>query len=334
MNRPLKMKPAKTLMSGVRQQGVALISVLLVVVIATVLSVSMIRHQNLTIHKARNVSDHSQAKQYAIGGEELARQILWQDTYSSTVDHLQEDWAAGDLVFDFEHGEVAMKIEDLQGRFNINSLMMPGTAGRQAQARFVQLLQHVGLDTMFMDRAIDWMDEDSAARPLGAEDYAYLGLERHYRTANQLIVDTTELRLLLDMDTESFDLLLPFISAIPDPSASLNVNTAPPEVLQTVSDRLSSDMSNDLIVERDSQEGYQSVTEFLQSSYVAGLGIAATGLGVQSMFFEIRIRARYFERNAYLTSIVQRNDDGSMRVIYRNFARKVFPESVKEEEQS
>ena len=322
-------------MLDVRQQGVALISVLLVVVIATVLSVSMIRHQNLTIHKARNVSDHSQAKQYAIGGEELARQILWQDTDSSPeVDHLQEDWAAGDLVFEFENGEVAMQIEDLQGRFNINSLMMSGNAGRQAQVRFVQLLQHVGLDTMFMDRAIDWMDGDIATRPLGAEDYAYLGLERPYRTASQLIVDTTELRLLLDMDAESFDLLLPFISALPDPSASLNVNTAPPEVLQTVSDRLSSDMSNDLIIERDNQEGYQSVTEFLQSSYVAGLGIAATGLGVQSKFFEIRIRARYFERDAYLTSIVQRNDDGSMRVIYRNFARKVFPESVKEEEQS
>ena len=322
-------------MSDVRQQGVALLSVLLVVVIATVLSVSMIRHQNLTIHKARNVSDHGQAKQYAIGGEELARQILWLDTDSSPeVDHLQEDWAAGDLVFEFENGEVAMKIEDLQGRFNINSLMMSGNAGRQAQVRFVQLLHHVGLDTMFMDRAIDWMDGDIETRPLGAEDYAYLGLERPYRTASQLIVDTTELRLLLDMDAESFDLLLPFISALPDPSASLNVNTAPPEVLQTVSDRLSSEMSNDLIIERDNQEGYQSVTEFLQSSYVAGLGIATTGLGVQSKFFEIRIRARYFERDAYLTSIVQRNDDGSMRVIYRNFVRKVFPESVKEEEQS
>jgi general secretion pathway protein K len=322
-------------MLDVRQQGVALISVLLVVVIATVLSVSMIRHQNLTIHKARNVSDHSQAKHYAIGGEELARQILWQDTDSSPeVDHLQEDWAAGDLVFEFEDGEVAIRIEDLQGRFNINSLMNPGNAGRQAQARFVQLLQHVGLDTMFMDRAIDWMDGDIAARPLGAEDYAYLDLERPYRTASQLMVDTTELRLLLDMDAESFELLLPFISALPDSSAALNVNTAPPEVLQAVSDRLSSDMSNDLILERDSQKGYQSVTEFLQSSYVAGLGIAAAGLGVQSKFFEIRIRARYFERNAYLTSIVQRNHDGSMRVIYRNFARKVFPESVTEDEQS
>jgi|TARA_B110000196_G_scaffold318964_1_gene335626 general secretion pathway protein K len=322
-------------MLGVRQRGVALISVLLVVVIATVLSVSMIRHQNLTIHKARNVSNHSQAKQYAIGGEELARQILWQDTDSSPeVDHLQESWAEGDLVFEFENGEVSVQIEDLQGRFNINSLMMLGNAGRQAQVRFVQLLQHVGLDTMFMDRAIDWMDGDIATRPLGAEDYAYLGLERPYRTASQLIVDTTELRLLLDMDAESFDLLLPFISALPYPSAPLNVNTAPPEVLQTVSDRLSRDMSNDLIIERDNQDGYQSVTEFLQSSYVAGLGIAATGLGVQSKFFEIRIRARYFERNAYLTSIVERNDDGSVRVIYRNFARKVFPEFVKEEEQS
>jgi len=320
---------------NVRQRGVALISVLLIVVIATVLSVSMIRNQNLTIHKARNVSDQSQAKQYAIGGEELARQILWQDTDNSPdVDHLQEDWAAEDLIFDFEHGEVAVRIEDLQGRFNINSLMMPGNAGQQAKVRFSQLLLHVGLDTMYIDRAIDWMDKDIAARPLGAEDYAYLGLDRPYRTGGQMLVDTTELRLLLDMDAESFDLLLPFVSAIPDASASLNVNTAPPEVLQIVSDRLTSDMSQDILIERDTQEGYKMVTEFLQSTYVAGMDIAAEGLGVQSSFFEIRIRARYLERNAYLTSIVQRGADGSMRVIYRNFARKVFPDAVQEEEQS
>ena len=77
-----------------RQQGVALISVLLVVVIATVLSVSMIRHQNLTIHKARNVYDQAQAAQYALGGEDV-RAIWWgwqPTTLSSWSISLRTPW--------------------------------------------------------------------------------------------------------------------------------------------------------------------------------------------------------------------------------------------------
>ena len=49
--------------------GVALVAVLLVVAIATVLSVSMITKQNLAAHKTLNHLEQSQAFQYALGGE-------------------------------------------------------------------------------------------------------------------------------------------------------------------------------------------------------------------------------------------------------------------------
>ena len=316
------------------QQGVALISVLLVVVIATVLSVSMIRHQNLIIHKARNIYDHAQAAQYALGGEELARQILWQDFKDAPeVDHLQEEWADQALFFEFEDGDVSVEINDMQGRFNINALVLSGDAGRNAQLRFSQLLQLVGTDAMYMDRAIDWMDDDISTRPLGAEDYDYLGLEVPYRSGGQAYMDLTELRLLLDMDADTFEQLEPYLSALPEPTTPINVNTADAGVLQSVSPKLTSEASIELISEREAQQGYQTVTEFLQSPFVAGLGIQEAGLSVQSNFFEIRVRARYLERYGYLTSVVQRNFDGTMSVIFRNLSRKVYPNVVTEEQQ-
>ncbi len=316
------------------QQGVALISVLLVVVIATVLSVSMIRHQNLTIHKARNIYDHAQAAQYALGGEELARQILWQDFKDAPeVDHLQEEWADQALFFEFEDGDVSVEINDLQGRFNINALGLSGDAGRSAQLRFSQLLQLVGTDAMYMDRAIDWMDDDISTRPLGAEDYDYLGLDLPYRSGGQAYIDLTELRLLLDMEADTYEQLEPYLSALPEPTIPININTASAGVLQSVSAKLTSEASSELINEREAQQGYQTVTEFLQSPFVAGLGIQEAGLSVQSNFFEVRVRARYLERYGYLTSIVQRNVDGTMSVIFRNLSRKVYPNVVTEEQQ-
>ena len=62
-----------------RQAGVALVSVLLVVAIGTVLAVSMIQEQYASIQISRGYLSRTQANQYALGGEELARQILYAD---------------------------------------------------------------------------------------------------------------------------------------------------------------------------------------------------------------------------------------------------------------
>jgi len=97
-------------------------------------------------------------------------------------------------------------------------------------------------------------------------------------------------------------------------------------VLQSISSRLGIETADVLVTTRDEQQGFESVTEFLQSPDVAGMGISDSGLGVQSAFFEIRVRARFRERFAYLTSIIQRDPlDGSIRVIYRNSSKKIIP---------
>ncbi len=315
------------------QRGVALISVLLIVVIATVLSIAMIKHQNLSIHRARNSVDHGQARQYALGGEELARQILWEDfTENDQRDHLLEQWAEP-MAFDFDDGEVLLQIVDLQGRININSLSIEGVWGKQTQQRLRLLLSQLGVDAMHLDRALDWIDDDDSVRNLGAEDYDYLGLERPYRSAGQLVSELSELRLLLDMDAETFDMLVPYLSVMPEPRTSINVNTADAQVLQTLSPALTAGIAEELIAVRRDESGFESVMSFLQSPYVAGMGIADTGLSVQSAFFEVRVQARYVDRYAYLTSVVHRSPTtGRMRVVYRNLSRRVSLLDPRQEE--
>ncbi len=307
------------------ENGIALISILLVVVIATVLSVSMIRHQNLVIHKVRNGLQMSQAHQYALGGEELARQILWQDLADTgPIDHLAEAWAAPAMLFEFEDGEVNVQIIDLQGRLNVNSLLLPGAPGQHARARFSALLTLLGLDPGYVHRITDWVDKDGAVSQLGAEDYEYLGFDRPYRAANQPITELTELRLIAGMDAEIFTTLAPYLCALPTAAAPVNVNTANATVLQSLAPGLNPGLVEQLIGVREAEGGFPTVTEFLQSPYLAGLGVPEAGLGVQSAFFEVQVRARYLDRYGYLTSVIERNAvSGTMRVVYRNVSRRI-----------
>lgn len=309
------------------QNGVALITILLVVVIATVLSVAMVKDQNMTIVQTRNFFNQSQAKQYALGGEELARQILWEDfDNGQKKDYLLENWADKEMQFEFEDGEVRLQIEDMQSLLNVNSLASSSPTGLQARARFINLFTEIGIDPVYVDRIADWIDEDANVRQLGAEDFEYLGMDRPYRTSGQMMVDISELRLLLDMDREKYQRLLPYVTALPDPESVLNINTAKGAVLQTVSKDLRLEVAQQLADIRDEKEGFDSVEEFLQLPELAGMAISGQGLGVQSAFFKVRITAKFRERFSYLTSIIQRDlIDGSTRVIYRNSSKKILP---------
>lgn len=315
-----------------RQRGVALISVLLVVAIATVLASSMMTDQNIRVHRAGNHFDQAQTRQYALGGEELARQILQEDfSEEPGVQHRGQAWASDQLEFEFGEGEVVLNIEDLQGRLNVNSLVAEGETVQYTRARLATLMRQLGLDDAYVARLEDWLDMDQSVRQLGAEDFDYLALEPPYRSGSVMMADSSEIRLLLDMDQETSDRLLPYVTALPDPFTKLNVNTASPVILQSLSTELTLEAAQALVDRRDQDGGFQSLDEFLQLPEMSG--VPGEGLGVQSAFFRVSVRARYRERIAWLTSIIQRDrTDGTMRVIYRNMGKQMLPVTQQTEE--
>ena len=332
-----------------QQQGVALISILLIVVIATVLGAAMTTEQNFSINRARVSFDQSIVKQYALGGEELARQILRQDFVDSPeVDHLGEQWAVPGDVFEFEDGEIELQIIDLQSRMNVNGLASTeannngqnGSANGQlddstngspnsstqdndTKARLIRLFTQQGAEDRHVHNLKDWIDADDANDGLGAEDYAYLGLDKPYRTAGQLIGDISELRLLLEMEPQQFQLIAPYLVALPDAQIEVNVNTASAGVLQALLPGTDLGTLESLVADRDGGQPFESTSAFLVQAGVQGV---LNGITVRSEFFRVSIKARYQDRFGYLTSIIQRDGtDGSMRVIYRDQSKKILP---------
>lgn len=319
-----------------KQTGIALVAILLIVALGTVMAASMVVEQQASIQATRGFLDRGQALQYALGGEELARQVLYEDfSEDEDTDHLLEAWASDDLHYEFEDGEVNLKITDLQSLINLNLLSQKNPGNAVSRQRLLNLINTMGLDPAIVDRIQDWIDEDSGARVTGAEDFEYLVFDPPYRTGNTLMADSSEIALL-GMEPEWFQQLMPYLTALPDEMTVLNVNTAQAAVLQSLAPGLSYEAAEAITQRRDEEGGYQSLQAFRQVPELAGLpGLQDGGLGVQSEFFEIRIIARYQDRFSYLTSILHRNSlDGSMRILYRDFSKtfRVSPVPVTEEQ--
>ncbi len=310
-----------SLSRGGGQSGVALVSMLLLVALATVLASAIVQEQQLVIRAAGTHLDRGQAKQYAIGGEELARQILHQDYLNAPEkDYLGEEWAGQDLSYDFELGGVNLQIIDLQARFNINSLSKENPRNSSSRAFLSNLMEVLFLDTGSVDLFKDWIDEDSNIRPNGMEDFEYLALEPPYRASNSLLSDVSEAALFLDSKT--FRTLKPYLVSLPSPSSFLNINTMGAPIIQMLNNELTLEAAESIVIFRDSEEGFDTLEEFLQTPQLAGLSIPRELLSVKSSFYEIRIIARYREQFSYLRSILYRNSsDGSSLILKRDFSK-------------
>jgi len=315
-----------------RQRGVALITVLLVVAIVTVVSAAMVARQQLSIRASSNQLQARQAWHYALGGEALAQAILARDLRTgatgepgangeaAAVDHLLEPWAQLLPAFEIDQGEILVRIEDLAGRFNLNDLLRDQQPNTAAVEQFRRLLLRLQISAPYAERLVDWLDPDQQpSGEFGAEDNAYLALDPPYRNAGRRLHDLSELRLLLDMREEDFQRLAPYVAALP-PNVPLNVNTASAMVLSSLSDNLSLGAAESL-VELRRVAPFRNSAAFLAQPAMAGTTLQGTALAVGSQFFQATSEVRLGDRRLALVSLLQREQDGSVRVLARNLGQ-------------
>jgi general secretion pathway protein K len=123
-------------------------------------------------------------------------------------------------------------LEDLSGRFNLNSLVnADGTVNQTAFAAFQQLLTYLEIEPKWAGYIVDWIDPDIVPQnPDGAEDSVYMGQSPPYRTPNMYITSASELLALPGFGHERYKKLAPYVVALPI-DAKLNICTASGMVL-------------------------------------------------------------------------------------------------------
>jgi len=310
------------------QRGVALITVLLVVAIVTVVCASMIARQQLSIRVTSNQLQARQAWHYALGGEALAQSVLRRDAQATgnggqpPVDHLLEAWAQPQPAYDLDEGQgqVQVRIEDLSGRFNLNSLVQDDQPNEAAQAQFRRLLLRLEITEPYAERLVDWLDSDQQPTgETGAEDNAYLLLDSPYRTAGRRLDDLSELRLLLGMRDEDFQRLAPHVSVLPA-GTPLNVNTASALVLSSLADNLGTGAAEALVQARRSG-GFRDVATFMAQPAFAAVQLQNPRVAVTSQYFQATSEVRLGDRRLALVSLLRRDADGAVRVLQRNLGQ-------------
>ncbi len=301
-----------------RDRGVALVTALLVVAIATIMAVQLMGRQLYDIRRTQNLVEREQAQAYIRAAEDWSMELLVDNRREGeAVDHLNELWAQELAPPPFEGVQLLIRIEDMQSRLNLNGLVGSGGELVEAEAlRLSRLFQALDVDPAIVSAVADWIDPDSEVRfPDGAEDDYYSRLDPPYRTANRPMASATELRLVRDIDDEAFSRLSPFVTALPEAS-TVNVNTAPPEVLRSIADGLSENDAQALIDARPI-DGHPDVADFMQHDVLAGRDVAEGLLGVGSNWFLMRVEVRLGNTALRGETLIFRGDGGAARPVLR-----------------
>lgn len=278
-------------MSGARQQGAALILAILVVALASSIAIFMAAQQSMWTQQAENLSARGQSKALTHAAIDWTRGILAEDARNTQADHLGEPWASRLATLPIESGNLSGAIYDQQALFNLNNLVRNGRDSEADIELFKRLLVQLQLSPDLVAPLLDWIDADSAAySPGGAEDDFYLQANPPYRCANRPLLSIDELYRVRSFNRDSIERLRPFVTALPE-SSSINVNTAPREVLMALLPDLNETDISSLLASRKSAH-FKTKQDFRERLPQAVPALSDNTFDVSSRYFSAVVIAR------------------------------------------
>lgn len=304
----------RTISRYAQQQGVAIITALLIMAVVATISISLATHLQLDVRRTGNILANEQALMFVSGAEEFAKYGLRLDREDNSTDHYDEAWAQPQ-TFPFEGGTLNGQLSDLQACFNINSLVLNGTVNPVARDRLQRLLIISGLNPGLVDAVIDWNDSNAdTSLPDGAEDGYYMNLPAPYRTANQTMQSVSELRLVRGFDDpEVYDVIAPALCAF-GLSAAININTAPDLVLRSLAQNMTPALAATIITERTNKP-YDSVADMITRNDLSKIITDTSQLSVATDYFLLSTEVVFGQSSVQAYSILSRDPAGSTRVL-------------------
>ena len=297
-----------------RQQGLALITAMLVVAIAATVAAYVSLDQQVWLRQAQNLSDREQAEVVRAAAEEWAIIMLDKDAKDNNISDNLAKVKVNSLKLPplpVEGGQIAGQISDAQGRFNINNLVLRNDPNDKGFFR--NILTSQSFDPELIIAVMDWMDSDSIPRQGGAEDIDYLQLPTPYRAANQKMTSIDELRLVRGFTPAMVEKLRPFLTALPT-ATDINVNTASSDVLSVLFS-LSASAADDFISGRpykDANQVNQKLTQLLPSSSKP----PTKGYGITSSYFYVDVDTQFGRYRGSTRTLINRQQGGTSRVLW------------------
>ncbi len=276
-----------------RQHGVALVTALLVVMLAATVATYLLSQQNESLTRVERATERAQLGLHATTTLEWARSALVTQQKNSPTVHLSQPWAQGLVAKPIDTAVATGLLRDAQSKFNINNLIDANGKRRNADVDiFVRLLKILKLNPELANAILDWIDkDDDVSGAGGAENGYYWSIANRvsggYGAANKPILMIDELLRVKGMDEASFRRLAPFITALPTTTGErtkVNINTTSAELLTAIFEDVGSDVIAETIRLREMD--YKDVGEIKGRRAQLPAPTIDTFLDVTSRYFE------------------------------------------------
>jgi general secretion pathway protein K len=271
-------------MTRAHNAGAALVAAMLVAALAAAVVATLASSQSQWLRTVELRRDQVQAQALVLAGLAWSRQIVALDGRAGPIDHLGEPWAFPLPPTPLDNGSIEGRIVDAQAGLNLNDL-----ADAPMRARVAPLFAREGLALPALDALAQATAETPLTRP-------------------------AEATLVRGVDEARFARLADHVTALPA-KATINVNTAPPEVLSTLVSGLNGDALAALVADR-ARRPFASVAEF-RSRLPSGAKLDEAGVGVSTDYFLVTVTARQGETLARGRALLHRRGENAATVVWQ-----------------
>jgi len=306
------------------QQGMAIISALLIAAVVAVIAAGMLTRQSVSTRALEADQQRVQGRWVLHGGLEISRQLLWDARQRDPLTRLDQPWAQRLNAQGFEG-----RLEDEQGKFNLRNLVANERVDEAQVQAFQRLCELIGVSAGLSQRI--------SQRVIGSYPYL-LNPQIAENTASKNAFDSgratspnasrkpqnpklpmlrsvDDLRSVEGVNEAVIGKLAPYLTVIPA-TTWLNGNTATAPVLAAYVPGLSLERAQALINERDAGRWFINRGDFVNRLRMPNLELTSVKVGITSDWFRLRGEARRDQRRVSLDALLHRSEDRLPQVIW------------------
>jgi general secretion pathway protein K len=304
------------------QRGAALLMAMLTVTLVATFAAASLWQQWRAVEIERAERNRVQSAWILTGALDWARLILREDGRSGGPDHLGEPWSvplqearlstflaadkSNTVDSEAEGAFLSGQVIDLQSLLNVSSIARQGSIHEPSMSAFARLFEVLGLPQPELARM--------------AENLRFASdIHTDNRSSPQAAVlpQKVEQLVWLGLSVQTVAVLQPYITVLPNPATTVNLNTAPAEVIYAAVPGLSMADAQRLVAERD-RTPFKTTAD--AARFVSNPELITNNeraqIGFSSRYFEVRGRLRLGDTAVEERSVVVR-DGIEVKTVWR-----------------
>lgn len=320
-------------------------ALLITIMTLSLLAAVTIQYHKATWHKlvvSDNYKRGMQLKSITESGVNIALATLQSDLNANASDSFADSWAIledEDFSQLFPAGELQLKVIDLSGKLQVNSLAETDNSDKKSEKsgksdQLRTILKNILLSNAFqfesdteaqeiVDAIVDWIDTDDKESDHGVESSYYQTLEQPYSAKNGPIHNIEELLLIRGITPEVFygnnetKGLIDYLTVYGD-NGKININTAETAIVQGMNPLITDSLAeqfDEYRIDKDNSSDFSDSGWYRNIGWPGDIELKTEMLTTESQYFRILATGKFDTLSWSMIADAERNKDGSLRIL-------------------